>query len=110
MDAEPTDANGKGEGIRQLRQHEPEEDEPSGEHAARRCTNRAIGPGWHGPSGPCRAHAPEPILPPVKRSPTRGAKPMQYLPIFLLFMAVLIAAWFYLQRAKARPDTTNAEH
>ena len=35
---------------------------------------------------------------------------MQYLPIFLLFMAVLIAAWFYLQRAKARPDSTaNAD-
>ena len=27
---------------------------------------------------------------------------MQYLPLFLLFMAVLIAAWFYLQRAKTR--------
>lgn len=27
---------------------------------------------------------------------------MQYLPLFLLFMAVLIAAWFYLQRAKVR--------
>jgi hypothetical protein len=30
---------------------------------------------------------------------------MQYLPLFLLFMAVLIAAYFYLQRAKNR-DTT----
>lgn len=30
---------------------------------------------------------------------------MQYLPLFLLFMAVLIAAYFYLERAKAR--TTN---
>ena len=27
---------------------------------------------------------------------------MQYLPLFLLFLAVLIAAWFYLQRAKTR--------
>lgn len=27
---------------------------------------------------------------------------MQYLPLFLLFLAVLIAAWFYLQRAKLR--------
>ena len=27
---------------------------------------------------------------------------MQYLPLFLLFMAVLIAAYFYLQRAKTR--------
>jgi hypothetical protein len=27
---------------------------------------------------------------------------MQYLPLFLLFMAVLIAAYFYLQRAKSR--------
>ena len=27
---------------------------------------------------------------------------MQYLPLFLLFMAVLIAAYFYLQRAKLR--------
>ena len=35
---------------------------------------------------------------------------MQYLPLFLLFMAVLIAAYFYLQRAKSRPDTTSAEH
>jgi hypothetical protein len=37
-----------------------------------------------------------------------------YLPIFLLFMATLIAAYFYLERAKARdagkPDaeTTSA--
>ena len=27
---------------------------------------------------------------------------MQYLPLFLLFVAVLIAAWFYLQKAKTR--------
>lgn len=27
---------------------------------------------------------------------------MEYLPLFLLFMAALIAAWFYLQRAKTR--------
>jgi hypothetical protein len=27
---------------------------------------------------------------------------MQYLPLFLLFMAVLIAAYFYLQRTKTR--------
>ena len=27
---------------------------------------------------------------------------MQYLPLFLLLAAVLIAGWFYLQRAKAR--------
>ena len=27
---------------------------------------------------------------------------MQYLPLFLLFMAVLIAAYFYLERAKKR--------
>jgi hypothetical protein len=27
---------------------------------------------------------------------------MQYLPLFLLFMAALIAAYFYLQRAKTR--------
>jgi hypothetical protein len=33
---------------------------------------------------------------------------MQYLPLFLLFLAVLIAAWFYLQRAKLRDaGTTN---
>lgn len=36
---------------------------------------------------------------------------MQYLPIFLLFMAALIAGYFYLQRAKARdamsPGTTT---
>lgn len=31
---------------------------------------------------------------------------MQYLPLFLLFMAVLIAAYFYLQRAKARDSGT----
>ena len=36
---------------------------------------------------------------------------MQYLPLFLLFLAVLIAAWFYLQRAKLRgAGTTTAEH
>ena len=27
---------------------------------------------------------------------------MQYLPLFLLLAAVLIAGWFYLQRAKTR--------
>ena len=32
---------------------------------------------------------------------------MEYLPLFLLFMAALIAAWFYLQRAKARDTTTT---
>jgi hypothetical protein len=30
---------------------------------------------------------------------------MQYLPLFLLFMAALIAAYFYLQRAKDRTAT-----
>lgn len=35
---------------------------------------------------------------------------MQYLPLFLLFMAVLIAAWYYLQRAKLRgAGTTTVE-
>lgn len=32
----------------------------------------------------------------------RFNKPMQYLPLFLLFLAVLIAAYFYLERAKKR--------
>ena len=32
---------------------------------------------------------------------------MEYLPLFLLFMAVLIAAWFYLQRAKVRDAGTT---
>ena len=32
---------------------------------------------------------------------------MQYLPLFLLFLAVLIAAWFYLQRAKIRKAETT---
>lgn len=32
---------------------------------------------------------------------------MQYLPLFLLFLAVLIAAWFYLQRSKARDAGTT---
>ena len=31
---------------------------------------------------------------------------MDYIWIFLLFFAVLAAAWFYLQRAKARPTPT----
>lgn len=35
---------------------------------------------------------------------------MQYLPLFLLFLAVLIAAYFYLQRAKSRDTTTTVEH
>ena len=50
---------------------------------------------------------------------------MQYLPLFLLFMAVLIAAYFYLERAKKRdagkadptaaatttePETTTTPH
>ena len=35
---------------------------------------------------------------------------MQYLPLFLLFMAVLIAAWFYLQRAKLRDAGKTVEH
>ena len=32
---------------------------------------------------------------------------MQYLPLFLLFMAVLIAAYFYLERAKKRDAGRN---
>ena len=32
---------------------------------------------------------------------------MQYLTLFLLFLAVLIAAWFYLQRAKTRDSGTT---
>ena len=34
--------------------------------------------------------------------------PTEYIVIFLLFVAVLAFAWFYLQRAKARttPETT----
>ncbi len=32
---------------------------------------------------------------------------MQYLPLFLLFAAALIAGWFYLQRAKTR-DVSDA--
>jgi len=32
---------------------------------------------------------------------------MQYLPLFLLFMAVLIAAYFYLERAKKRDAGTT---
>ena len=33
---------------------------------------------------------------------------MQYLPLFLLFMAVLIAAYFYLENAKRRDATTTS--
>lgn len=33
---------------------------------------------------------------------------MEYVWLFLLFFAVLAAAWFYLQRAKARPTSTVA--
>jgi len=33
---------------------------------------------------------------------------MQYLPLFLLFMAVLIAAYFYLENAKRRDARKNA--
>jgi hypothetical protein len=46
------------------------------------------------------------------RSPTsRSTKPMQYLPLFLLFVAVLIAAWFYVQKAKTRDaGTTTVAH
>jgi hypothetical protein len=40
--------------------------------------------------------------------PPRGALDMQYLPLFLLFMAVLIAAYFYLERAKKRDAGKNA--
>jgi hypothetical protein len=43
-----------------------------------------------------------PILRPTKATTAEANLPMQYLPLFLLFMAVLIAAWFYLQRAKVR--------
>lgn len=32
---------------------------------------------------------------------------MQYLPLFLLFLAVLIAAYFYLERAKNRDASTS---
>ena len=34
---------------------------------------------------------------------------MEYLPLFLLFMAALIAGWFYLQRAKRR-DAGTTDH
>jgi hypothetical protein len=34
---------------------------------------------------------------------------MQYLPLFLLLAAVLIAGYFYLQRAKRRGTTTPAK-
>ncbi len=34
---------------------------------------------------------------------------MQYLPLFLLFMAALIAGYFYLQRAKNRDATKPAD-
>ena len=33
---------------------------------------------------------------------------MQYLPLFLLFMAVLIAAYYYLENAKKRDSRTSA--
>lgn len=33
---------------------------------------------------------------------------MQYLPLFLLFMAVLIAAYFYLENAKKRDSRKSA--
>lgn len=33
---------------------------------------------------------------------------MQYLPLFLLLMAVLIAAYFYLENAKKRDAKTDA--
>jgi len=35
---------------------------------------------------------------------------VQYLPLFLLFMAVLIAAYFYLERAKKRDAGKAATH
>ena len=31
---------------------------------------------------------------------------MEYIWLFILLFAVLAAAWFYLQRAKARPTST----
>jgi hypothetical protein len=33
---------------------------------------------------------------------------MQYLPLFLLMVAVLIAAYFYLERAKSRRSKDEA--
>lgn len=36
-------------------------------------------------------------------SRTLGSHLMEYMIIFMLFFAVLAAAWFYLMRAKARP-------
>lgn len=36
------------------------------------------------------------------------ATEMEYIWLFLLFFAVLAAAWFYLQRAKARPSASSA--
>lgn len=42
--------------------------------------------------------------------PRCDANPMQYLPLFLLLAAVLIAGWFYLQRAKARDAHTTTTH
>ena len=42
--------------------------------------------------------------PPAQRCHTD----MQYLPLFLLFMAVLIAAYFYLENAKKRESRKSA--
>ena len=42
--------------------------------------------------------------------PRCDANPMQYLPLFLLLAAVLIAGWFYLQRAKVRDANTTTAH
>ena len=43
--------------------------------------------------------------PPIKTHPPE-ASDMDYIWLFILFFAVLAAAWFYLQRAKARTTTT----
>jgi hypothetical protein len=49
-----------------------------------------------------------PILRRTEATTAEAKLPMQYLPLFLLFMAVLIAAWFYLQRAKVRDEGKTA--
>ena len=112
MNPEPADTDGKGQGIRQLRQHDAEEDEARVEHRYRpRMQDGGHGSHrLHGPTGACQKRLTAPILRDTNaliRPRCNKPMPQALIVIFLLFFAVLAAGWFYFQRAKAR-DASKA--
>src|SRR5687768_11731362 len=101
-DAEPRHTDHKRRGVGELCQDQREENESCGEQGNE--PNAGCGPSVRvgtGPSGPYGRASVGAILRATDATP-EAPQPMQYLPLFLLFAAALIAGWFYLQRAKTR--------